>query len=279
MQTVILCGGKGTRLRRAGEQIAKALVEVGGRPILWHVMKLYAHYGFKEFVLCLGYQGNAIREYFSGAYGDRILGRERVSADAEQIKIQENDGAEWSIILADTGMETETGGRIKKVEKLIRGTAFMATYADGVADIDLACLAEFHRSQERTGTLVVVHPISQFGVLELDGNHSVRRFQEKPRLNLWINGGFFVFNREFFAYLDDRSVLESNPLEQLAAAGKLTAYEHHGFWACMDTYKDNAYLNDLWQRGGAEWKVWEQTQRLQTIGRGGESSSLERRVS
>lgn len=258
MQTVILCGGKGTRLRRSGEQVAKALVEVGGRPILWHVMKLYAHYGFRDFVLCLGYQGNAIRDYFFYAYKNRMLGITRVGAAAERLQVREDDGSEWSIILADTGTETETGERIKKVENLITGNTFMATYADGVADVDLARLAEFHRSRARTGTLVVVHPVSQFGVVKLNGSQLVSRFQEKPRLSLWINGGFFVFNREFFGCLEEKSTLETKPLQRLVADDQLAAYKHRGFWACMDTYKDNAWLNDLWNAGRAEWKVWEQ---------------------
>jgi glucose-1-phosphate cytidylyltransferase len=227
---VILCGGRGTRLQEHTHAIPKALVEIGGRPILWHVMQLYASHGFGDFVLCTGYLGDQVRDFA------------RAQAPA---------GARVRCI--DTGLETPTGGRIALVADAL-GDTFCATYADGVADIDLAALLDFHAGHGALATMTVVRPELQFGVARLDGDDVVEGFTEKPRFEGWINGGFFCFEPGVLDYLDESSVLEREPLERLASDRQLRAYRHAGFWDCMDTYKDAVLLNDLWAAGRAPWK-------------------------
>ena len=233
---VILCGGRGTRLRERTELIPKALVEIGGRPILWHVISIYAAQGYTRFLLSTGYMGEQIEDWASNGSWPR--------------------GVEVSCV--DTGVETPTGGRIKLLEDRIGGEAFCATYADGVADIDLASLVAAHRGGGTVGTVTVVRPRLQFGVAELDGDGRVRGFEEKPRFDGWINGGFFCFEPGVFDCLELNSVLERGPLERLAADGQLLAYRHDGFWDCMDTYKDATLLNDLWDSGDPPWRVWDE---------------------
>lgn len=234
MKTVILCGGRGTRLGKHGESLPKALIEIGGRPILWHILNLYKHQGFNRFVLCLGYLGEEIKKYFA-----------------------ENTPGEFEIEFAETGLDTNTGGRIKKIENLLAGEEnFFVTYGDGLADVDLRALLEFHETHGRRASLTAIHPKSPFGLIKLDGENFVTEFQEKPKLNEWINGGFFVFRKEIFQYLDEESVLERAPLEKLSAENHLKAYRHEGFWKCMDTYKDNLEFKELWQTGRALWKIW-----------------------
>jgi glucose-1-phosphate cytidylyltransferase len=229
---VILCGGRGTRLREHTETIPKALVEVGGEPILWHVMGLYIAQAFRRFVLCLGYKGEAIESFVS----------EREWPKGVQVEC------------VATGQETPTGGRIKLVEERVRNGTFCATYADGVADIDLVQLLGVHREHGAAGTMTVVRPRLPFGVAGLDGDSRVTDFHEKPRSEHWVNGGFFCFEPETLGYLSEDSVLEREPLERLSADGELRAYRHEGFWECMDTYKDAVELNDLWARGDAPWR-------------------------
>jgi glucose-1-phosphate cytidylyltransferase len=231
---VILCGGRGTRLREHAEAIPKPLVEIGGRPILWHVIRIYAEQGFRRFVLCLGYRGEMIAEF----------------ARADGLP------AGLEIECVDTGEETPTGGRIARVADRLGGATFCATYADGVADIDLRGQLAFHRAHGALATLTVVRPELQFGVARLDGDGRVAGFEEKPRFQGWINGGFFCFERGVLDYLGEESVLEREPFERLAADGQLRAYRHSGFWDCMDTYKDAVLLNDLWAEGRAPWKLW-----------------------
>lgn len=232
IKVVILCGGQGTRLKEKTDSIPKPLVEIGGRPILWHIMKIYAAWGFNGFILCLGYKGRLIKEYF--AHPD------------------EN----WQIRFADTGETTQTGGRIKRIEPLIRGDIFMATYGDGVADLNIQRLLEFHKSHGKTGTVTAANPPSQFGLLNFDAQGRVQKFQEKPQTHQWINGGFFIFQKEFFQYLGEDSVLEKEPLEKLSKDGQLFAWKHESFWKCMDTYKDTVALNELWAGGNPPWKIW-----------------------
>jgi glucose-1-phosphate cytidylyltransferase len=227
----ILCGGRGTRLRERTESIPKPLVEIGGRPILWHVMQIYACQGFRRFVLCTGYRGDLIADFVSG---------ERWPEGVE-------------VLCEETGLDTPTGGRIARVGPLLDGGTFAVTYGDGVADVDLAALAGFHRERGRLATMTVVRPELQFGVAKLDGDGLVSGFTEKPRLQSWINGGFFCFESGALDYIGAGSVLEREPLEGLAAAGELAAYKHSGFWDCMDTYKDAVALNDLWAAGSAPW--------------------------
>jgi glucose-1-phosphate cytidylyltransferase len=231
MKVAILCGGRGTRLQEKTVDIPKPLVEIGGRPILWHVMQLYLVQGIEEFVLCTGYKRELIEEF------------------AETF-----DGADVRCV--DTGLDTPTGGRIHRIRDIVGDGTFMVTYADGVADIDLRALERHHREHGDAATVTVVRPELQFGVALLDGGDRVTGFHEKPRSDHWINGGFFVFEPAVFDYLGDTSVLEREPLEGLADDGQLHAFRHTGFWECMDTYKDAVQLNDLWAGGGAPWKLW-----------------------
>jgi glucose-1-phosphate cytidylyltransferase len=252
---VILCGGMGTRLREETEFRPKPLVEIGGRPILWHIMKIYGHHGFTEFVLCLGYRGAMIKEYFLNyryATHDFTL---TLGPQPEVAFHASPDEKEWKVTFADTGPHTNTGGRIKRIERYIAGEHFLVTYGDGVADVDIAALYRFHRSHGKLATLTGVHPLSRFGVVDAEGM-MVRRFREKPRLDGLVSGGFFVFRRGVFDYLDDASVLEREPLARLAEDGQLAVYPHHGFWTSMDTYRDVLELNQMWERGERPWEIW-----------------------
>ena len=231
---IILCGGRGTRLREHTETIPKPLVEIGARPILWHVIRIYAEQGFRRFLLCLGARGEMIEEFVRGDWLPPGL----------------------TIECVDTGEDTPTGGRIALVGDRVRGDRFCATYADGLADVDLRSVLEFHSEHGALATLTVVRPELQFGVARLNGAGRVEGFVEKPRFDGWINGGFFCFEREVLAYLREDSVLEREPFERLAADGQLRAYRHTGFWDCLDTYKDAVLLNDLWNSGRAPWKSW-----------------------
>jgi len=232
---VILCGGRGTRLRERTESVPKALVEIGGWPILWHVIQIYAAQGFERFLLATGYMGEAVDEFVA----------------AERWP----DGV--TVECADTGLDTPTGGRIARLAERLDGKAFCATYADGVADVDLGAQLDFHRAHGEAATLTVVRPHLQWGVAELGADDRVAGFVEKPRSEHWINGGFLCFEPEALAYIDEDSVLEREPLQRLAAAGRLRAFRHEGFWDCMDTYKDAVLLNDLWAGGEAPWRLWD----------------------
>jgi len=232
---VILCGGRGTRLRERTETVPKALVEIGGRPILWHVIGIYAAQGFERFLLATGYLGEAVEEF--------------VTAEAWPGGIE--------IECVDTGLDTPTGGRIARLaDRLGDEETFCATYADGVADVDLEALLGFHREHGGIATMTVARPHLQWGVAELDGDGRVDGFVEKPRSEHWINGGFFCFEPGVLGYLTEDSVLEREPLTRLAADGQLHAHRHEGFWDCMDTYKDAVVLNDLWASGEPPWTVW-----------------------
>src|SRR5262245_12623327 len=262
MKTVILCGRRGTRLGEHGASIPKALIEIGGRPALWHLMKIYAHHGLSDFILCLGHLGGEIKRHFIERHwrlSDFTLEMGRAfSEDGGQLAFKSGPTSDnWRVTFADTGLDTNTGGRIKRVQRYVGDDeAFCATYGDGLADIDLRALLEFHHSHGRIATLTAVHPRSNFGLLKLDDDHAVTEFEEKPVIADWINGGFFVFNRKVFDYLDGDCTLEREPFERLARERQLIAYRHAGFWKCMDTYKDNLEFNQLWDAGEAEWKVW-----------------------
>ncbi len=231
---VILCGGRGTRLRERTESVPKALVEIGGRPILWHVIQIYAAQGFERFLLATGYLGEAVAEFVAAERWPDGVGVECV----------------------DTGLDTPTGGRIVALADRLQDETFCATYADGVADVDLDALLGFHRDHGALATMTVVRPHLQWGVAELDGDR-VAGFAEKPRSEHWINGGFLCLEAGALAYLDAESVLEREPLSALAGDGELRAFRHGGFWDCMDTYKDAVVLDDLWNAGAAPWRVWD----------------------
>lgn len=233
MDVVILCGGRGTRLQERTQEIPKPLVEIGGRPILWHVMRIYAHHGATRFLLCTGYKGELIEAF----------------ARSEPWP----DGVEVTCV--DTGLDTPTGGRIHRVADRLDGR-FCATYGDGLADLDIAAELAFHRGHGALATMAVVRPELQFGVTELDEEGVVTGFREKPRSEHWINGGFFVLEPGVLDYLAEDSILERGLLQHLAADGQLRAFRHTGFWACMDTYKDAVALNDLWAGGDPPWRVW-----------------------
>lgn len=256
IDVVILCGGMGTRLREETEYRPKPMAEIAGRPILWHIMKIYSHYGFKRFVLCLGYKGEHIKQYFLNyrALNSNItieLG------SGNQPVIHDSNDERWTVTLVDTGETAMTGARIKRVQPFVQSMDFMATYGDGVADIDLTLLLGFHREHGRIGTVTGVRPYSRFGELVTLGS-KVQRFSEKPQTEEGlVNGGFFVFKREFFNHLDDREdcVLEQRPMLSLVERDELMVYQHSGFWQCMDTYRDFTALNEMWKKG-APWKIW-----------------------
>ena len=252
---VILCGGLGTRLVEYTEVSPKPLVEVGGKPILWHIMKHYARHGFTEFFLALGYKGEQIKRYFLDFYSLN-----------QDFTVTLHDGAvrsidykycdPWKVHLVDTGQTTMTGGRLKHLASLINHETFMMTYGDGVSDVDLDALLKFHQSNKGLVTLTAVRPPARFGALEFEGNQ-IRHFKEKSFLHEgWINGGFFVIKSEALAYIKEDVMWEHDPMEKLAEAGELYAYKHEGFWQCMDTARDLRYLESLWNSGNAPWKTW-----------------------
>lgn len=258
IQVVILCGGVGTRLREETEFRPKPMVNIGSRPILWHIMKIYACHGYNEFILALGYKGEMIKNFFC----HYELMNNDVTVELgrpENICIHHShDEVGWKITLADTGEKALKGARLKKIERFISSDIFMVTYGDGVANIDINALLAFHRDHGKLATVTGINPASRFGELRVKGNH-VESFYEKPKDGGGlVNGGFFVFNRKLFDYLsdDDRCDLERGPLEELARQGELMIYRHTGFWACMDTLRDVEYLNNLWSENKAEWKVW-----------------------
>ena len=258
MKCTILCGGLGTRLREETEYRPKPMVEVGGRPILWHIMKGYAHHGIHDFVLCLGYRGNMIKDYFlnyEALNNDFTICLGACSAIEYHEAHAEQD---FRVTLAETGAETMTGARIARIARYIDDDTFMVTYGDGLSDVDLTQLAAFHQAHGKLATMTIVHPTSRFGVIDMDGSGQVTKFTEKPRADGWANAGFFIFNRRVFDYLDTdpACVLEREPLEQLTRDGQLMAYQHEGFFFAMDTYREYLYLNDLWNSGSAPWAAW-----------------------
>ncbi|MFH2068778.1 MAG: glucose-1-phosphate cytidylyltransferase [Candidatus Omnitrophota bacterium] len=259
MKVVILCGGRGTRLKEETEFRPKPLVEVGGRPILWHIMKIYAHYGFNDFILCLGYKGEMIREYFLN-YEIRNVDF-TLQLGKSKVKVYNKSREEnWRITFVDTGERAQTGTRVKRIERYIDSDTFMLTYGDGVADVKIDDIIKYHQKQGKIGTITGVHPPSRFGELLLDDSRIVK-FNEKPQVKKgFINGGFFVFQKKFFRYLkdDDDCYLEREPLEKLVTDRQLSAYRHNGFWQCMDTQRELDILNQLWATDKAPWKVWAQ---------------------
>lgn len=257
IKTVLLAGGLGTRLAEETELKPKPMVEVGGYPLLWHLMRHYAEQGFKEFHVALGFRGDVVKRYFHDYHS--LSGRLTVDMARGELLRHERGPDDWIVHLHDTGLNAMTGGRLKRLEPFLKDGTFMLTYGDGVSDVDLGALLRFHKSHGRIGTVTAVRPPARFGGLVFEGD-LVKEFTEKPQIGEgWINGGFMVFEPRVFDFLQkgDRTVLESDGLEQLATEGELAAYRHEGFWQCMDTLREKRHLEDLWERGDAPWKTWQ----------------------
>lgn len=256
MKVVILAGGLGTRLSEETSIKPKPMVEIGGMPILWHIMKIYSSYGFNDFVICLGYKGYIIKEYFANYF----LHKSDVTIDLKNNSLQVHDSqAEpWTITLVDTGIESMTGGRIKRIAKHVNNETFLLTYGDGVGNINVKALVEFHKVQGKKCTVTSVQPSGRFGALNIGEDYTVHSFMEKPKGDgAWINGGFFVCEPSVFDYIHgDQTVWEKEPLENLAHEGQMTAYKHKGFWKPMDTLRDKQELENDWTTGIAKWKIW-----------------------
>ena len=260
MKVAILAGGLGTRISEESHLRPKPMIEVGGQPILWHIMKIYSAFGFNDFVICCGYKGYMIKEYFADYY----LHRSDVTfdfADNNRMFIHSNIAEPWKVTLTDTGLKTQTGGRIRRIRQYVGDKPFLLTYGDGVGDIDLLALLEQHKKTGKTVTITAVQPKSRFGLLDIDDNDeiTVRSFVEKKEeAQSWINAGFMVMQPEIFNYIDDDAcILERGPFENLSEKGKLGVYKHAGFWQCMDTQRDKSELERLWNEENAPWKVWE----------------------
>jgi glucose-1-phosphate cytidylyltransferase len=256
MKAVLLAGGLGTRMREETEFRPKPMVEVGGRPVLWHIMKILGTQGITDFIICTGYKSEYIKNYFYNYGASNLDFTVKLGDQSSTIFHGSHDEFEWTVTVADTGEATNTGGRIKKVEKYLEGQSFIATYGDGIADINLASLLDFHRVGRKIATMTTTQSLSRFGVVDSDESGTVTQFREKPRVSDWINIGYFVFEPEVFNFLDEESVLEEEPLKALARTGNLGSYKHEGFWQPMDTYRESLVLNQLWDSGLASWKIW-----------------------
>ncbi|MDI6757941.1 MAG: glucose-1-phosphate cytidylyltransferase [Endomicrobiia bacterium] len=255
MKVAILAGGMGTRLSEETVSRPKPMVEIGNQPMIWHIMNIYSRYGFNEFYLPLGYKGEMIKEYFLNFY--HHSSNLSIDLSTNDIKAQNGSRKNWKVHLIDTGLNTLTGGRLAQLKRFLSDGTFMLTYGDGVADVDVKSLVDFHKSHGKIATVTAVRPMARFGGITLDGNSRISVFKEKPHtLEGWINGGFFVFEPKIFDYLDgDDTVLEGEPMERLAREGQLMAYRHDGFWQCMDTMRDKQLLENLWASGKAPWKA------------------------
>ena len=256
MKVVLLAGGMGTRLSEETVVRPKPMVEIGGKPILWHIMKMYSHYGFNDFIVCLGYKGYMIKEYFANYF----LHTSDVTFDIlhNQMEVHQKYAEPWKVTLVDTGDHTMTGGRVKHIQPYVNREPFLLTYGDGVADLNIAQLLAFHRAHGKHVTVTATQPIGRFGALTFDKDNVVKSFMEKPIGDGgWINGGFFVMQPDVFRYIaDDSTTLEREPMEKLAGEGQLVAFKHYGFWQAMDTLRDKTHLEDLWGSNKAPWKLW-----------------------
>ncbi len=259
MKVLILAGGMGTRLAEETSVIPKPMVEIGGHPILWHIMKIYSQYGYNDFIILLGYKGYVIKEYFANYF----LHSSDVTFNLRENKmtIHEQHCEPWNVTLIDTGLNTQTGGRVLRAKKYVGNEPFMLTYGDGVSNIDISKLVEYHKSHGKIGTMTSVQPEGRFGAVDFDKNNRVNSFMEKPKGDCsWINAGFFVFEPEFFEYIKggDATILERAPLEDLAKDGELYTYRHEGFWKCMDTLRDKMQLQDMYDNDNAPWISWKE---------------------
>ncbi|MEI6050746.1 MAG: glucose-1-phosphate cytidylyltransferase [Bacteroidota bacterium] len=257
MKVVILAGGLGTRISEETDLKPKPMIEIGGRPILWHIMKIYSSFGFNDFVICCGYKGYFIKEYFANYF----LHQADITIDLQNnsLEVHQSKAEPWKITLVDTGLNTMTGGRIKRIKEYIDGP-FLLTYGDGVGDVNIKELVDFHKKNDKKVTVTVVQPSGRFGAVQFDNSDEVKvfAFQEKPKGDgSWINGGFFVCEPEIFDEIDDdKTIWERKPLENIAAEGELVAYRHYGFWRPMDTLRDKIELEEMWNSGNAKWKLW-----------------------
>lgn len=259
MKVVILAGGRGTRISEESIVKPKPMIEIGEYPILWHIMKHYSYYGFNDFIICCGYKGYMIKEYFADYYMHHADITFDFSSGNEMI-VHNQVAEPWKVTLVDTGLETQTAGRIRRVKKYIGNDSFMLTYGDGLADVNLKELLQIHRFQGTIGTMTAVQPGGRFGVLDIDEDDNILKFTEKGKEDGgWINGGYMVFNKEIFEYIseDEYMPFEKDPLEDLAKKGELSAYKHRGFWHCMDTMRDKIILNNMWDEKKAPWKIWD----------------------
>lgn len=256
MKVLILAGGYGTRISEESDIKPKPMIEIGGKPILWHIMKHYSSFGFNEFVILLGYKSYVIKEYFANYY----LHNSDVTIDTakKSIEVHNNYSENWKITLLETGLDTMTGGRVKRAKDYIGNETFMLTYGDGVSDVNISELLKYHKSHGKKATMTAIQPDGKFGALSIESDNRISNFLEKPKGDgAWINGGFFVCEPQVLDYLtDDQTIFERAPLEKLAKEGELFSYKHHGFWQCMDTLRDKNYLNDIWAKGQAKWKSW-----------------------
>jgi glucose-1-phosphate cytidylyltransferase len=256
MKAVLLAGGLGTRMREETEFRPKPMVEVGGRPVLWHIMKVLGQQGITDFVICAGYKSEYIKNYFYNYGASNLDFTVRLGDQSSTVFHGSHEEFDWTVTVAETGESTMTGGRIKMIEKYVDGETFLATYGDGIADIDLTALTTFHKNHGKTATMTVTQPTSRFGVVDIGESGLVSKFREKPKVNDWINMGYFVFEPQIFSYLSVDSVLEEEPLRRLSSQSEIGAYKHSGFWQPMDTYRESLLLNNLWDKGLAPWKNW-----------------------
>lgn len=256
MKAVLLAGGLGTRMREETEFRPKPMVEVGGKPVLWHIMKVLAANGINDFIICAGYKSEYIKNYFYN-YGSSNLDFTVTLGDQSSIVYHgSHDEFDWRVTVADTGATTMTGGRINKIRKYLDDEPFLCTYGDGIADVDVLSLQKFHAESGKIATMTATQAISRFGVVDLFEDGTVEKFREKPKVDDWINIGYFIFEQDIFEYLDDNSVLEEKPLHTLAVDRQIGAFKHNGFWQPMDTQRESQMLNDLWNSGKPPWKAW-----------------------
>ena len=253
---VLLAGGLGTRMREETEYRPKPMVDIGGRPVLWHLMKHFSVHGLHDFVVCAGYRGEVIKDFFLHYHASTSDFTVRLGNPPRIEYHTETGESDWSVTVVDTGLETPTGGRVNKVRRFLGNQPFLVTYGDGLGNVDVTALLAFHRAHGRLATVTTVRPLTRFGVMDLHADGTVQQFREKPQMDGHVNAGFFVFQPEALDYLDDDAVLEQRPLEQLSKDGELMAFHHDGFWQPMDTYREYRALNDLWEAGDAPWKTW-----------------------
>lgn len=255
-KVVILAGGLGTRLREETDVKPKPMVDIGGKPILWHLMKIYAFYGLNEFIICTGYKGEVIREYFQNFHLNNRDFTIDLTGESPRLTYHQEHNEKWKVTVVNTGLDTPTGGRIHKIKDYIEEDFFYCTYGDGLANINISQLTDFHLNTNSFATMSIVKPLTRFGVVEKKQDGKVQSFSEKPASDGWINAGFFIFSKDFFNYLDAESTLEETPLRNLTKDHKLNAYEHLGFWQPMDTHREYQLLNKLWDENQAPWKLW-----------------------